>query len=1412
MDGSAEDNAINGGVLDLSLQSTSEPSNVPSWLLDGGTLTNVTLNDQSGEGLALVVTTVGLPSQLGGQNFTIYGNNPGTLDGVTVGVDGEDSVLLDLSVNNGAACFVLDGLTVNSSIQLGGVVNIHDSATASLVWVGSQTWSGVGAIDFGSVSTNTIADGNGESADNILTIDTTLTINAGTGTINATSQNSQLVDNGTITNNSGSLQAGLTPIVPSTMTVVLGGNSLFVVGGSGTLVIEPGTSITVAGDYQQLGTLNVSIGTPNSPPAVPTTQTLNALNVTGGADISSGSILVNAVPGYPPIGGATNASFVVVTSIDQLSGLFSGRSPGAGIPGNFQVVADAPDQVVSVQIVQPTVGLSYPAEQSASTNLSPLSFVVTATEAIYFPGGNGSVAVTNGAITSILPATIGAASSAFTVTVAPFVPGTVTLSIPAGAAVDTFGVPALASNPLSYYFDNTPIIATISPNGTSTNSSSIQFTLTFTKALFGPPTLSTSGGTPAVITGTSSPNVYHATVTASGTGSPATPVTVSLATTGAVDPEGNNLAAAVSATVTFDTVAPTVVITPNGTLTNAANIPFTLTFSKPVALVAAGLQANHGTLGSLTGGPTVWTVPVSPSGQGSVGLTVLAPPSANAVVDLAGNPLAAAVTATVTSDTTPPAVVAFTPSGSATNASPIPFTITFTKAVTLDAAGVTVTNGTLTAISPGPATSFTLEVTPDAAAPPLTVTVAVAGSAVVDAAGNAMATPATTVVTYDNAPLTTVITPSGTTQPNPPIVFTITFGAALVAAPTLTDITITNGTASAVTTVSPTVYTVSVAPIAIGAVFLQIAGGVVSDAAGNLNQPAIAVVNYSTSAPSVVVTPLSGTSALSPVVFTLTFSTAVSGLTTAGLVSNGTIGALTPVGGGGTTYTVAVTPSGFGTVTLQVLASAAVDSSDHGNTTSNIGSIDYTVVTAATPVTVTVVPAAPTANTSPLLFTLSFSVPVAGLTLADLVVTNGTASNLLGSGASYTVDVTPNGDGPVSVAVLPNVATDSAGTGNLASPPATVIYHATPPAAALAFDASVPVTVASFPLTISFSEPVTGFTVSALTIANGTASAYTAIDASNYSATITPLQPVTASVIATIPAGACQDAFGNANLAATITIPLQSGQLSSGVVTPAIALSPATSTVFTAICPGTLGGLAQVQNFLNGVSPAQARAFVWDATLQDFVGVPAQAPTGGWQPFQGVFIATRVPTAFNFNGYMTTFDFTLTLLPGWNFVGIPPLDDNGTPVTTHQWSDLQLEDASGNIISGPERVNLIDVGAWAWNGSAYTQVSGTLSTGQGYWIDNSSSPGVNLVLRRLSPSELSADLGALRAAQSAQGGTSSQDAAATIGYTAHGTPPPPPSSASQNDSPGHGCGLGSGVGALILGLVLVLRLRLRSRR
>ncbi|MEP2717878.1 Ig-like domain-containing protein [Pseudophaeobacter sp.] len=67
-----------------------------------------------------------------------------------------------------------------------------------------------------------------------------------------------------------------------------------------------------------------------------------------------------------------------------------------------------------------------------------------------------------------------------------------------------------------------------------------------------------------------------------------------------------------------------------------------------------------------------------------------------------------------------------------------------------------------------------------------------------------------------------------------------------------------------------------------------------------------------------------------------------------------------------------------------------------------------------------------------------FSEDVTGLSLSDLSVTNGSAASLSGSGANYTVQLTPTGAGDVSVNLAANVAEDAASNGNLASNTLTV--------------------------------------------------------------------------------------------------------------------------------------------------------------------------------------------------------------------------------------------------------------------------------------------------------------------------------------------------------------------------------------
>jgi hypothetical protein len=72
-------------------------------------------------------------------------------------------------------------------------------------------------------------------------------------------------------------------------------------------------------------------------------------------------------------------------------------------------------------------------------------------------------------------------------------------------------------------------------------------------------------------------------------------------------------------------------------------------------------------------------------------------------------------------------------------------------------------------------------------------------------------------------------------------------------------------------------------------------------------------------------------------------------------------------------------------------------------------------------------------NTSPIPVTVTFSESVTGFTSGDITATNGTVSGFTGSGANYSFNLTPSGQGTVSADVAANVATDAAGNATAAA-------------------------------------------------------------------------------------------------------------------------------------------------------------------------------------------------------------------------------------------------------------------------------------------------------------------------------------------------------------------------------------------
>ena len=258
----------------------------------------------------------------------------------------------------------------------------------------------------------------------------------------------------------------------------------------------------------------------------------------------------------------------------------------------------------------------------------------------------------------------------------------------------------------------------------------------------------------------------------------------------------------------------------------------------------------------------------------------------------------------------------------------------------------------------------------------------------------------------------------------------------------------------------------------------------------------------------------------------LTFTESVTGLELSDLtVGNGTASDLS---GSGASYTVTVTPASDGAVSVGLPAASATDEAGNGNTVSNTLTIeaDLTAPTAAISTT----------STSPVSgafqVTLTFSEAVTGVELSDLVVGNGTASGLSGSGSVYTATITPAADGNVTVDLSAGAAQDAAGNGNTAAPQFVLEYDIDPPSTSLSVGSNQ--VTGPFNVQVRFSKPVTGFVQADISTDNGDVTQFSQTSDREFMVEVTPLSVGTVSI--RVPAGAAQDVIGQDSSAAALSV------------------------------------------------------------------------------------------------------------------------------------------------------------------------------------------------------------------------------------------------------------------------------------
>ena len=192
--------------------------------------------------------------------------------------------------------------------------------------------------------------------------------------------------------------------------------------------------------------------------------------------------------------------------------------------------------------------------------------------------------------------------------------------------------------------------------------------------------------------------------------------------------------------------------------------------------------------------------------------------------------------------------------------------------------------------------------------------------------------------------------------------------------------------------------------------------------------------------------------------------------------------------------------------------------------------------------------------------TITFSQPVFGLEPEDILVMGrddeyermsegGSVSSISGSGREYTATVVPENIGDkanLAVSVRPGAVRSSNGRPNTMPDPITRQFAR--PGPTVTITSSAPSLVeASFDVTITFSEPVTGFHRDDIVVMNGSVSSLSG-SGSEYTATIMPDDVLYTDVTVSVPGGVAVDRNGDPNWASE-TLERQSQSRSGPTVT-----------------------------------------------------------------------------------------------------------------------------------------------------------------------------------------------------------------------------------------------------------------------
>ncbi|WP_182440225.1 Ig-like domain-containing protein [Colwellia sp. RSH04] len=591
---------------------------------------------------------------------------------------------------------------------------------------------------------------------------------------------------------------------------------------------------------------------------------------------------------------------------------------------------------------------------------------------------------------------------------------------------------------------------------------------------------------------------------------------------GPVDPIANS-----SEAFSVDNTAPTVSISSaasnpiNSSFNVLINFTDTLINSIDTGIVGFAVEdisLTNATLSNFSGSNGSYSATVNPISDGVVALDI----NAGIAQDAHGNNNLAATKYAISYDTSKP-TVSVSASAAVYN-SPFTASINFSDDMTgFDLVDLNAVNASLSAFSAISASEYSVLVTPSANG---NISLSIAENVAQNAIGNLNQASNVLSVSYDIISPAAVIA-SSQSEVNGAFSATIDFTESVTGFD-INDLTVSNATLSAFTSISAQEYSVIVTPQAAGSVTLVINANVATDIVGNANLTSNTLsVTYDNSAPGVVISS-SQSEVNGAFLATIDFTESVTGFDINDLtVTNATLTTFTSVTA--QQYTVLVTPQSSGSASVSINADVAIDAVGNFNLASNVLSVSYDNTSPEV-----VISSAESAVNGAFSATIEFTEDVTGFDVNDFMVTNAALSKFTSVTAQhYTVLVTPQASGNVSLSINANVALDKVGNLNLASNTLSVTYNTDKPTLEITSPGAN--VNAAFVATFTFSEQVTGFDVSDVNATNASLSQFDAISAIEYTVLVTPI--ASGEVTLVVYAGAAQNMLGNLSQASnTLTL------------------------------------------------------------------------------------------------------------------------------------------------------------------------------------------------------------------------------------------------------------------------------------